>query len=76
MSKSKTYKCGYKYCLHDNEVSEKDAILYKNRRYHKDCLTQIKTKEEIRNLYLENINSNEVITKLNGVIHNLIDVKK
>lgn len=68
-------KCAYKQCKLGNEVSKDEADKKGNRYYHKECLQEIKNKEEIRKLFLEKINEKEVITSLNGVIKNLIENK-
>ncbi len=68
-------KCSYKQCKFGNEVDKEIAVKKGNRYYHKECLQEINNKEEIRRLFLENINQQEVVTSLNGVIKNLVDNK-
>jgi hypothetical protein len=69
-------KCNYNKCLFNGEVDKNIAVKVGNKYYHKECLKQKQDKEEIRKLYLEKVNPTEVITLLNGVISNIIDVKK
>lgn len=68
-------KCGYKQCKLGNEVDKDIAVKKGNRYYHKECLQEINNKEEIRKLFLEKVNPQEVITSLNGVIKKLVNDK-
>jgi hypothetical protein len=69
-------KCGYNHCLFDGEVDKEMAIKIGSRYYHKDCAKQKQDKEEIRKIYLEEVNSTEVVKVLNAVINNIIHIKK
>ena len=71
----KMYKCPYKQCKFNNEVSEDIAIKHKGRYYHKECLKESQEKKEIKELFLENINEYEVIPKLVRTINNIIHNK-
>ncbi len=68
-------KCGYKQCKFGNEVDKEIAVKKGNRYYHKECLQEAENKNEIRKLFLEHINENEVVAGLNRIINNIIDVK-
>lgn len=74
--KDKTYKCAYKQCKLGGNVSKDIAVKKGNRYYHRECLNELHNKEQIRKLFLEHINSTEVISLLNRTINNIIDVKK
>lgn len=72
----KTYKCAYKQCKLGGKVNKSIAVKKGNRYYHRECLNELHNKEQIRKLFLEHINSTEVISLLNRTINNIIDVKK
>lgn len=76
MAKQTTYKCAYQHCPFGGQVDKDEAVSYKRRHYHKKCFQDVVNKEKIREYYLENINKTEILSKLNGVISNIIDVKK
>jgi hypothetical protein len=69
-------KCGYNHCLFDGEVDKENAVKVGTRYYHKECLKQKQEKDEVRKLYLEQVNSTEIVSVLNSVINNIVHIKK
>jgi hypothetical protein len=69
-------KCGYSHCLFNCEVDKENAVKLGTRYYHKECLKQRNEKDEIRKLYLEQVNATEVVSVLNSVINNIVHIKK
>jgi hypothetical protein len=69
-------KCGYTHCLFNGEVDKDNAVKVGSRYYHQECLKQKQDKDEVRKLYLEQVNPTEVVKVLNAVINNIVDVKK
>jgi hypothetical protein len=68
--------CGYSHCLHKGEeVNKEDGVKIGTRYYHMDCARQRNEKEEVRKIYLEEVNPTEVMKLLNSVINNIVHVK-
>jgi hypothetical protein len=76
MSQEKTYKCGFKHCLHENDVSQDEAIKIGNRYMHEDCAVISNNITKIRDIYYEKISNTVVVKQLVSVINALIFTKK
>lgn len=68
-------KCRYAHCKHGGEVSKEEAVKDGSAYYHKECLKEKQTKQEIESYYLENL-PQTTIQILRKVINQLISVNK
>ena len=73
--KEKSYKCWYKYCKLE-KVKDSEAIKIGNKRYHKNCYYDHEDIRKARELYVEHIQQDVVMTTLNSAINNIIVQKK
>lgn len=67
-------KCRYKYCKHGGEVDKSIAVKEGNAYYHKECLHEKKTKQEIEDYWNNNM-PYAVLQILRKVINTLINDK-
>jgi hypothetical protein len=68
-------KCRYKYCKLGGEVDKQVALKIGGAYYHNECYKEMENKKKIRDLWLEKINSTEIMTLLNKEISELINKK-
>jgi hypothetical protein len=75
MVKKENYKCGYSKCSFGGEVNVNEMVKHTNKNYHQSCLKEMLDKNEIRNLFYENINKTEPYANftriLNRIVHEL-----
>lgn len=71
----KTYVCGYKHCLFNSKITASEAVSVGNRKYHKECALIRDKINEIRDLYIDNIDKNVAIVELVGVLNRIIFTK-
>lgn len=76
MSQEKTYKCGFKHCQHDSEITSDKAVKVGNRYMHEDCAEINNNITKIRDIYYEKISNTVVVKQLVSVINALIFTKK
>jgi hypothetical protein len=72
----KTYVCGYKHCQIHEKIPASEAVNVGNRKYHKECSETREKINEIRDLYIDNIDKSVTIPELVGVINRIIFDKK
>ena len=75
MSQDKYFKCGFKHCKHENDVSQDEAIKVGTRYMHKDCLEISKNITKIRDTYYEKVSKTVVVKQLVSVINGLVITK-
>lgn len=68
----KTYVCGYKHCQIHEKIPASEAVTVGNRRYHKECVEMRDKINEIKDLYINNIDKNISYPELVGVINRII----
>lgn len=69
----KEYICGYQHCLHHGEkVKESEAVVIGRKRYHWDCASIKQELAEIRNIYIDGIDSEVSFTVLSKVLNDLV----
>lgn len=73
----KQYKCAFNHCAHpERKVNQDEAIKIGNRYWHKDCYETSELVIQIKDMYIENINSSEVVSFLMKVINDIVYGKK
>lgn len=70
-----SYKCGYSKCKSGGIVSSLDSVIEGNKHYHLECLQDKNNRIKIKELFLDRINSTEVISVLQKVINTIIDIR-
>jgi len=71
----KQYVCGYKHCKIHNKIPASEAVIVGNRRYHIQCAETREKLNEMRDLYIDNIDKNVAIVELVSVLNQLIFTK-
>lgn len=71
----KQYVCGYKHCLINTKIPASEAITIGNRKYHKECAFIKEKINEMRDLYIDNIDKNVSIVELVSVLNRIIFTK-
>lgn len=69
---TKSYVCGYKHCQIHEKVLESNAVIVGKRRYHKECAELRNKINQLKELYLDNIDPNTPMVELLGVINRII----
>lgn len=69
----KTYKCAYKYCVHNFEpINEDSAISVGRQKYHWDCLAIKQKIDELRKMYINQIDPNTNFPVISKVLNDLV----
>jgi hypothetical protein len=71
----KYFKCGFKHCKHDSEVSQDEAVKVGTRYMHKDCAVISSNVSRIKDIYYEKVSKTVVMKQLVSTINNLVFVK-
>lgn len=71
--KEKEYVCGYTHCLHPGEkVNASSSVMVGNKRYHKDCNDVRKEIQEIKQIYIDQIDNSVNSALLSKVFNQLL----
>jgi hypothetical protein len=75
VSQEKYFKCGFKHCIHESDVSQDEAVKVGNRYLHKDCAVISDNLAQIRDTYYEKVSKTVVMKQLVNTINNIVFVK-
>lgn len=67
-------KCRYKYCKHNKEITDSEAIKDGNAYYHPDCLHEKKTIKKIIDAYIEYVDPHPVFSQLRKTIDTIVHI--
>jgi hypothetical protein len=73
--KEKIYKCRYKHCPWNNQVSSNQAIKVGNNYYHKNCGKDFTNLKKIRELSFQ-VDNTVVFSCLNKYLKELVIIRK
>lgn len=68
----RTFKCGYKHCLHGGEVDKNEAVKDGTRYYHIDCLKEKNDIQAVFDLYVERVDATPIFTQLRSTINEIV----
>lgn len=67
------YKCGYSHCFHNGQkVKSSEAVKIGNKYYHWDCAATKQEIDDIRNIYLDEIDNTASFPILSRVLNDLV----
>lgn len=67
------YKCGYSHCFHNGQkVKLSEAVKVGNKYYHWDCAATKQEIDDIRHIYLDEIDNTASFPILSRVLNDLV----
>ena len=70
-------KCFYPHCKHGGEqMKREDAVKYNNHYYHPDCFKEREELHEIEQYYIENFESEPIMSLLRKMINDIVFKRK